>query len=70
MEIPKTAMRATNNAMRGYIPNSGVVSARAKIVARQQSKEKKQGSGKRKKRVRAVCAAFKPGRSRADPVIM
>ena len=51
MEIPKAAMRATNNAMRGYIPHSGVVSAGAKIVARQQSKEKKQ-DGKKKKRVR------------------
>lgn len=51
MEIPKAAMRATNNAMRGYIPHSGIVSAGAKIVARQQSKEKKQ-DGKKKKRVR------------------
>ncbi len=51
MEIPKAAMRAANNAMRGYIPHSGVVSAGAKIMARQQSKEKKQGS-KKKKRVR------------------
>lgn len=51
MEIPKAAMRAANNAMRGYIPHSGVVSAGAKIMARQQSKEKKQG-GKKKKRVR------------------
>ena len=52
MEKIQAAMRATNNAMRGYIPHSGVVSAGAKIVARQQSKEKKQGSGKKKKRVR------------------
>ena len=27
--IPKAAMRATNNAMRGYIPHSGIVSAGA-----------------------------------------
>lgn len=52
MEIPKVAMRAANNAMRGYIPHSGIVSAGAKIVAQQQSKEKKQGNGKKKKRVR------------------
>ncbi len=51
MEKIQAAMRATNNAMRGYIPHSGIVSAGAKIVARQQSKEKKQG-GKKKKRVR------------------
>ena len=52
MEKIQAAMMATNNAMRGYIPHSGVVSAGAKIVARQQSKEKKQGNGKKKKRVR------------------
>lgn len=51
MEKIQAAMRATNNAMRGYIPHSGIVSAGAKIVARQQSKEKKQ-NGKKKKRVR------------------
>ena len=51
MQIPKAAMRATNNAMRGYIPHSGIVSAGAKIMAGQQSKEKK-GNVKKKKRVR------------------
>ena len=45
MQIPKAAMR-------GYIPHSGIVSAGAKIVAGKQSKEKKQGSSKKKKRVR------------------
>lgn len=52
MQIPKAAMRATNNAMRGYIPHSGIVSAGAKIMAGKQSKEKKQGSSKKKKRIR------------------
>lgn len=52
MEIPKAAMRAVNNAMRGYIPHSGIVSVGAKIMAGQQSKEKKQGNSKKKKRVR------------------
>lgn len=49
--IPKAAMRATNNAMRGYIPQSNIVSAGAKIVAGQQRKSKPQrtGSGKPKK---------------------
>lgn len=48
--IPKAAMRATNNAMRGYIPHSGIVSAGAKIVAEQQQKTKKQqGSGRKRK---------------------
>jgi len=49
MEIPKAAMRATNNAIRGYIPHSGVVSAGAKIMARQQSKEKKAGKQQEEK---------------------
>ena len=51
MEKIQAAMRAPNNAMRGYIPHSGIVSAGAKIMAQQQSKEKKQG-GKKKKRIR------------------
>lgn len=45
--IPKTAMRATNNAMRGYIPHNDIVSAGARIVAGQQ---KKSGTGRKKKR--------------------
>lgn len=52
MQIPKAAMRAANNAMWGYIPHSGIVSAGEKIMAGQQPKEKKQGSSKKKKRVR------------------
>lgn len=55
MEIPKVAMRAANNAMRGYIPHSGIVSAGAKIMAGQQSKQQskeKKGNVKKKKRVR------------------
>lgn len=47
--IPKAAMRATNNAMRGYIPHNGIVSAGAKIVAGQQTQRSK---GKKKKRIR------------------
>ena len=39
---PKAAIRVTNNAMRGYIPHSRIVSAGAKIVAEQQQKTKKQ----------------------------
>jgi len=65
MEIPKAAMRATNNAMRGYIPHSGIVSAGAKILAGQQSKEKKQDSSKKKKRVRLTEA----GRGSGKPVL-
>lgn len=45
--IPKAAMRATNNAMRGYIPHSGIVSAGARIAAGQKEK-KKTGTGGRK----------------------
>lgn len=47
--IPKAAMRVTNNAMRGYIPHSGIVSAGAKIVAGQQQ-TKKQGTGRKQKK--------------------
>ena len=43
--IPKAAMRATNNAMRGYIPHSNIVSAGAKIAAGQQRKTKRQKTG-------------------------
>lgn len=43
--IPKAAMRATNNAMRGHIPHSNIVSAGAKIVAGQQKQKKQQGTG-------------------------
>lgn len=46
--IPKAAMRATNNAMRGYIPHSNIVSAGAKIAAGQQKKSKQQRTGSRK----------------------
>lgn len=48
--IQKAAMRATNNAMRGYIPHNNIVSAGAKIVAGQQKKKNQQGSGRSQKR--------------------
>lgn len=40
-QIPKAAMRATTNAMRGFIPHSGIVSSGAKIVAQQSKKQDK-----------------------------
>lgn len=48
--IPKAGMRATNNAMRGYIPHNNIVSAGAKIVAGQQKKKKQQGTSSRKQK--------------------
>lgn len=48
--IPKAAMRATNNVMRGYIPHNGIVSAGAKIVAKNQSGSR--SAGKKKHRTR------------------
>ena len=49
-QIPKAAMRASNNAMRGYIPHNAIVSQGAKIAARQQAQEKPQrGSWKNTK---------------------
>ena len=52
--IPKAAMRVTNNAMRGYIPHSGIVSAGAKIVAGQQKQGKKPGTGSGKQKRTAL----------------
>lgn len=40
--IPKAAVRASNNAMRGYIPHNAIVSQGARIAARQQAQEKPQ----------------------------
>ncbi len=36
-QIPKAAMRASNNTMRGCIPHNAIVSQGAKIAARQQA---------------------------------
>ena len=52
--IPKVAMRATNNAMRGYIPHSGIGFAGAKIVAGQQKQGKKPGTGSGKQKRTAL----------------
>ena len=41
-QIPKAAMRASNNAIRGYIPHNAIVSQGARIAARQQAQEKPQ----------------------------
>lgn len=51
-QIPKAAMRASNNAIRGYIPHNAIVSQGAKIVARQQAQEKPQRGRKGRKRER------------------
>lgn len=51
-QIPKAAMRASNNAMRGYIPHNAIVSQGAKIAARQQAQEKPQRGKKGRKRER------------------
>lgn len=50
--IPKAAVRASNNAMRGYIPHNAIVSQGAKIAARQQAQEKPQRGRKGRKRER------------------
>ena len=52
--IPKAAMRATNNAMRGYIPHSGIVSAGAKLVAKNQSGSRSKGKKKRRTRLTEI----------------
>ena len=61
MNIQKAAVRASNNAMRGYIPHNAIVSQGAKIAARQQAQEKPQRGKKgrkhrqRKTRSKAEC---------------
>ena len=50
--IPKAAVRASNNAMRGYIPHNAIVSQGARITARQQAQEKPQRGRKGRKRER------------------
>lgn len=52
--IPKAAVRATNNAMRGYIPHSGIVSAGAKLVAKNQSGSRSKGKKKRRARLTEI----------------
>lgn len=52
MNIQKAAVRASNNAMRGYIPHNAIVSQGAKIAARQQAQEKPQRGKKGRKRER------------------
>lgn len=64
--IPKAAMRATNNAMRGYIPHNGIVSAGAKIVAGQQAQRSK---GKKKKRVRLTEISRGSGKPVLSPSV-
>lgn len=52
--IPKAAMRAANNAMRGYIPHSGIVSTGAKLVAKNQSGSRSKGKKKRRTRLTEI----------------
>lgn len=52
MNIQKVAVRASNNAIRGYIPHNAIVSQGAKIAARQQAQEKPQRDRKGRKRER------------------
>ena len=58
-KIPKAAMRASNNAIRGYIPHTAIVSQGAKIAARQQGQETgkayRDKHRKRKTRFKAEC---------------
>lgn len=51
-QIPRAAMRASNNIIRGYIPYSAMVSQGMKIAARQQAQEKPQRGRKGRERER------------------
>lgn len=52
--VPKAAVRATNNAMRGYIPHSDIVSAGAKLIAKNQSGSRSKGKKKRRTRLTEI----------------
>lgn len=59
-QIPKAAMRASNNAMRGYIQHNAIVSQGAKIAARQQAQEKPQRGRKRERLTEISMGSGKP----------
>ena len=59
-KIPKAAMRASNNAIRGYIPHTAIVSQGAKIAARQQAQEKPQRGRKRERLTEISAGSGKP----------
>ena len=61
-QIPKAAVRASNNAMRGYIPHNAIVSQGAKIAARQQAQEKPQRGRKGRKRERLTEISMGSGK--------
>jgi len=65
--VQKAAIRATNNAVNGYIPYSGIVSAGAKIMARQQEKPKKGTGRKRKTRQRLTEISRGTGKAILKP---
>lgn len=52
--IPKAAMRATNNVMRGYIPHSGIISVGAKLAAKNQSGSRSKEKKKRRTRLTEI----------------
>lgn len=58
--IPKAAMRATNNAMRGYIPHSNIVSAGQR--SRQDSREKQTTEDRQQKTEKIKADGDKPQR--------
>lgn len=60
MNIQKAAVRASNNAMRGYIPHNAIVSQGAKIAARQQAQEKPQRGRKRERLTEISTGSGKP----------
>ncbi|EOS40563.1 hypothetical protein C808_00618 [Lachnospiraceae bacterium M18-1] len=62
MNIPKAAVRASNNAMRGYIQHNAIVSQGAKIAARQQAQEKPQRGRKGRKRERLTEISIGSGK--------
>lgn len=52
--MSKAAIRATNNAMRGYIPHSGIVSTGAHLAVKNQTGSRSAGKKKRRTRLTEI----------------
>ena len=58
--IPKAGIRATNNAMRGHIPHSSIVSFGAKVLRQQEKKHKSQKQQKHTRLTEISTGSGKP----------
>lgn len=58
--IPKAGIKATNNAVRGYIPHSSIVSFGAKVLRKQEKIRKSQKQRKRTRLTEISTGSGKP----------